>query len=572
MITRSALKSHSIGLIAILIGLVTLAVFLPAIHGGFVNWDDDVNLVNNPDFRGFTWNHLAWMWTNHLGAHYIPLTWMSFGLDYALWKEAPLGYHLTNVLLHAANAAAFFLLALAILKRSFSGNGSGGTGSRSQGAVVLGAAFAALFFGLHPLRVESVAWATERRDVLSGLFYMLAVLIYVRAFRTEPHRSLPRTHYLACLALFVMAILSKEIAVTLPVVLLILDAYPLRRLGASGGWFGRESRGVWLEKIPFFAIALADGFMTLLFARRAHLMRPAEALGWVPRIAITVYDGAFYLLKTIVPVRLSPLYPLTQYKTHLSGMPIQLSAAAVLLVTVAGIALRRRFPGLLSAWVACVVTLLPVSGIFQAGFQIAADRYTYLACLGWALLAGGAITLGWQTVQHSRIGKVMLGSGAVLVLFTLSYLTRKQIPVWRDSRTLWTQAIAVEPFFAMHLNLAGALFNEGDSLGAVEQYRHAIALWPDNAAIHCMLGGALLDLRDGDQAAREFRLAIQFEPTPDAYVGLSRALAIQGKLDEEMEVLSEAMRRDPGNARYKDTLERAVSLKVKTTPVSSAVP
>jgi len=572
VITRSFRKSRSIGIIAILIGLLTLAVFLPAIHGGFVNWDDDVNLVNNPGYRGFSWSHLTWMWSNHLGFHYIPLTWMSFGVDYALWKEVPLGYHLTNVLLHAVNTAIFFLLALGILKRSGSGNESRGVRFPNQGGVLLGAAFAALFFGLHPLRVESVAWATERRDVLSGFFYMLAVLVYVRAFRAEPHRSLPRTSYLACLALFVMAILSKEIAVTLPVILLILDAYPLRRLGRPGRWFGRENRGVWLEKIPFFAIGLADGILTLFFAMRSHLMRPAAGLGWLPRIAITVYDGAFYLLKTIVPIRLSPLYPLTQYKTHLSGMPFQLSAAAVLLVTVAGIALRRRFPGLLSAWVACVVTLLPVSGIFQNGFQIAADRYTYLACLGWALLAGGAFALGWRAVRHSRMGSVMLGSGALLVLFTLSYLTRKQIPVWRDSRSLWTQAIAVEPFFAMHLNLAGALFNEGDTLGAVEQYRRASALWPDNAAIHCMLGGALLDLHEGDQAAKEFRLAIQFEPTRDAYVGLTRALAMQGKLDEEMEVLREAMRRDPGNPNYKDILEHAVSLKAKTIPVSSAVP
>jgi hypothetical protein len=555
---RSALKSHSIGLTALFIGFVTIAVFLPAIHNGFVNWDDDVNLVNNPNFRGFSWNHLIWMWTNHLGSHYIPITWMSFGLDYVLWKEKPGGYHLTSVLLHAANTAVFFLLALGILKRSFSG-----IGSRGQGALLWGAAFAALFFGLHPLRVESVAWATERRDVLSGLFYLLAVLVYVRAFQAQPNRCMPLKPYLTCLALFVMSILSKEIAVTLPFILLILDVYPLRRLPGPSGWMAREVRTVWLEKIPFFAIALADGIITLAFGIRNHLLEPVAGLGWIPRIASTVYSMAFYILKTIAPISLSPLYPLTRYKTHLSGMPFQLSAATVLLVTLTCIVLRRRFPGVLLAWIACAVTLIPVSGIIQAGFQIAADRYTYLACLGCALLAGAGVSLGWRAVDHSRIGKVMLASAAVPVLLTLSILTMKQLAIWRDSRTLWTRAIAVEPFFATHLNLAGALFNEGDTLGAVDQYRRAIGLWPDNAAIHCMLGGALLDLRQGGEAAREFRLAIQFGPSSDAYVGLTHALVMQGKLDEAIGVLREALLRDPGNVRYQSSLEQAARLRTE---------
>jgi Flp pilus assembly protein TadD len=151
----------------------------------------------------------------------------------------------------------------------------------------------------------------------------------------------------------------------------------------------------------------------------------------------------------------------------------------------------------------------------------------------------------------------------VLVLFTLSLLTAKQLAVWRDSRTLWSRAISVEPFFATHLNLAGALFNEGDTLAAVDQFRRVIVLWPDNAAIHCILGGALLDLRQAGEAAGEFTLAIQFSPSSDAYIGLTHALVMQGKLDEAIEVLREALQRDPGDARFRTSLEQATRLKTE---------
>lgn len=535
---------------AILVGLVTIAVFLPALNNGFVNWDDLSNLVNNPHFRGFSWSHLQWMWTNQLTSHYIPLTWMSFGLDYAIWKEQALGYHLTNVVLHASNAAVFFLLALTIFKRAFSR-----PELQSEGPLISGAALAALLFSLHPLRVESVAWATERRDVLSGLFYLLALLVYVRAFSAAPKGSMPWKSYLICLALFTMSILSKEIAVTLPLVLLILDAYPLRRLPGPGGWLGPAARKVWLEKVPFFVVSLADGAIALHAGIRGHLVEPVAVLGVASRIAITVYGMAFYLWKTVVPIGLSPLYPLTRYKTALGAMPFQMSAAAVLLITLTCLVLRRRFPGLLAAWMASAVILLPVSGILHNGFQIAADRYTYLACLSWALLGGAGFILGWRALQHSSTGKTLTATGALLVLCTLSYLTHSQIAFWRDSDTLWTRAIAVEPSFPAHLNFASSLFNEGNALGAIDQYRQAIALWPDNAAIHTMLGGALLEVHEGEEAAKEFRLAVQLEPNPDAFRGLTYALVMQGKLDEAIGTLNAELLRNPGDTDARRNLQ-----------------
>jgi len=552
------LKAVSLPTIAaVLLGLFTFAVFLPALHNGFVNWDDYKNLIDNPNYRGFGWEQLQWMWTNRWMSHYVPLTWMSFGLDYVIWKEAPLGYHLTNVLLHAANAAVFFLLALELFKVGFSR-----MERQPEWPLLGGAAFASLFFSLHPLRVESVAWVTERRDVLSGLFYLLALLVYIRAFQPAPRRSMPAKPYFICLGFFMMSLLSKEIAITLPAILLLLDVYPLRRLGGGPGrWIGRAVWGVWLEKIPFLLLGIADGAMVLYFAVQNHLVEGVGALGWATRIKITVYGMAFYLRKTVAPTDLSPLYPLTRYKTLLWAAPFQMSAAIVLPVTLLCLLLRRRFPGLLAVWTACAITLLPVSGLIQNGFQIAADRYSYLACLGYAILAGAAVSLSLRVGNPSRLRTAAIASAALLVLSSLSLVTRKQMAIWRDSDTLWSRAIAVEPSFVAHLNLGSSFSSEGDSLGAAQQFRQAIALWPENGAAHNNLGKALLQLRQWAEAAQEFRMAVQLDPTPGAFNSLAHALTREGKIDEAVAALREALRIDPGDVSARTNLQTLLAKK-----------
>ncbi len=360
---------------------------------------------------------------------------------------------------------------------------------------------------------------------------------------------MPAKPYFICLGFFTMSLLSKEIAITLPAILLLLDVYPLRRLGGGPGrWIGRAVWSVWLEKIPFLLIGIADGAMVLYFAVQNRLVEGVGALGWATRIKITVYGMAFYLRKTVAPTDLSPLYPVTRYKTLLWGAPFQMSAAIVLLVTSLCLLLRRRFPGLLAVWAACAVTLLPVSGLVQNGFQITADRYSYLACLGYAILAGAAVSLGLRVGNPSRLRTAAIASAALLVLSSLSFLTWKQIAVWRDSDTLWRRAIAVEPSFIAHLNLGSSFSGEGDSLGAAQQFREAIAMWPENGAAHSNLGKALLQLRQWDEAAQEFTLAAKLDPTPAAFNSLAHALALQGKIDEAIGALREALRLDPGDA------------------------
>ena len=247
--------------VPVLLALVSFVVFLPALEAGFVNWDDDQNFLDNPNYRGLGAARLRWMFTTFLMGHYIPLSWVTLGLDYVVWGMKPAGYHLTNLLLHVANAVLFYFMALRLLRASTPGDHADGSL-----ALTLGSGFATLLFAVHPLRAESVAWITERRDVLSGLFYLAAVLAYLRyCDGAVSDGSRTRKWYWASLGLFALALLSKAMAVTLPVILLVLDVYPLRRLGGVGGrrpW--ASSRSVVTEKLPFFVLSLAAGVIALV--------------------------------------------------------------------------------------------------------------------------------------------------------------------------------------------------------------------------------------------------------------------------------------------------------------------
>src|SRR5438876_3980700 len=415
-------------LVPVLIALVTVAAFLPTLQNQFVNWDDDENFLDNPHYRGLGWTQLRWMWTTfHLG-HYIPLTWMTFGLDYRLWGMNPFGYHLTSLLLHAANAVVFFFVVRRILALALPGPSERGH------ALAVSAGFAALVFAIHPLRVESVAWATERRDVLSGLFYLSAILVYLRACeRGERGRW-----YWGAVALFGCALLSKSMVVNLPVVLLILDVYPLRRLGGSIGWWSAPARRVYGEKIPFVLLAAAASAIAVMAQSSVHAAVSLAQLSALDRLAVAAYGLSFYLWKTIVPLNLSPLYELRP-PVNPGATPFILSYGVILAISAIVLALRRRVPGLLAAWVVYVVVLLPVLGIFQSGPQIAADRYTYLAGLGWALLAGAGL------LSASRRYPLLTTGLAVFLLLGLGTLTWNQVHVWHDSEKLWVHALAVEP-------------------------------------------------------------------------------------------------------------------------------
>src|SRR5881628_897872 len=408
-VARALLQGWLSWLVPVVIALITSAAFLPTLQNQFVSWDDDKNFLENPHYRGLSWTHLHWMWTTHLG-HYIPLTWMTLGLDYLLWGMNPVGYHLTSLLLHVTNAVVFFFVVRWLLTRALPSPSERGY------ALAVSAGVAALVFAIHPLRVESVAWVTERRDVLSGLFYLVAILLYLRACEGMARG---RGWYWLSVAVFVCALLSKSMVVNLPVVLLILDVYPLRRLGGAVGWWSEPAQRVYVEKIPFVLLAAAASAIAVMAQSSVHAAASLAQLSVPGRLAISAYGVSFYLWKMVVPLNLSPLYerPLT---LDPSAMPFVLSYGLVLALTAIVLALRRRAPGLLAVWFAYVVVLLPVLGIFQSGPQIAADRYTYLAGLGWALLTGAALLSVSRRLPFLSTGLV------VCILLGLGILTWNQ--------------------------------------------------------------------------------------------------------------------------------------------------
>src|SRR5947199_7910091 len=349
LVARTPAKGWGSWLVPALIALVTFAAFLPALHNQFVNWDDDKNFLENPHYRGLGWTQLSWMWTTHMG-HYVALTRMTFGLDYLLWGMNPFAYHLTNLLLHAANAVVFFFITRRLLTRALPSPSDGGH------TLAVSAAFAGLVFAIHPLRVESVAWATERRDVLSGLFYLSAVLAYLRACDREERG---RGWYWGAVALFAGALLSKSMAVNLPVVLMILDVYPLRRLGGSIGWRSKPARRIYVEKIPFVLLAAAASAIAVMAQSSVHAVASLAQLSVPGRVAISTYGLSFYLWKMVVPVNLSPVYELRP-PVNPWATPFLLTYGAVLALTAIALALRRRVPGPPSPCVAYHLALLPV--------------------------------------------------------------------------------------------------------------------------------------------------------------------------------------------------------------------
>ena len=483
-------------LVALLVAEVVVIAFFPAFRAGFVSWDDDTYFLNNPYYRGLGPAQLRWMFTVTSG-HYMPLTWLTHGLDYVLWGMRPAGYHVINVVLHALAAAAAYVVALRVLAAAVA--------PEPLGARRLAAAVAALLFAVHPLRVESVAWITERRDVLCGLFFLLAVVCYLRAVEgdTRPRRG----WYWSAVALAALALLSKAMAVTLPLVLLLLDVYPFRRLG-PWRWTRRD---VWLEKIPFFVLSAAAAVMAIVAQRSVGTLSDLRALGVFERLGLAAYGLVFYADKTLVPFRLAPLYEAPyDYATltaWFAGSAVVVVAAAVALVRV-----RRRWPGVVAAAAAFVVMLLPVLGLVHFGLHVAADRNTYFAGLAPAMLAGGVVLRGLRGASSPGAARAT-GAVALAVVVVLAALTWRQSTVWHDSRTLWDHALRVSPSSIAHAKVGVLLDEEGRTEEAIVHFREAVRLNPDNAYAHNNWGIALGSVWRFDEAIAHFEAALGVKPT-----------------------------------------------------------
>jgi tetratricopeptide (TPR) repeat protein len=509
--------------IALAVFALTFVAFVPAISGQFLSWDDSKNFVGNPWYRGLGPDQLQWMWTTTLLGHYVPISWMTLGLDYTLWGMDPRGYHVTNIVIHAANAVLVFFLARRIFALTDDHHSS-------PTQTDFAAAFAALIFSVHPLRVESVAWITERRDVLSLCFGLSTVLLYLRAI--EARERAKRWYGLSVLA-FACAVLSKATTVTVPAVLAIMNVYPLRRLGGDAGWTGTLARRVYAELAPFALIGVVAGLGSV-----AALPLGTQLSGG-GKLAVAAYGVVFYLWKTLIPIGLSPLYQLPPHLNAAAPTFIA-SALAVVALAIAAWLIHRKRPGLVVALAIWFVITLPLLGAVQNGNQIAADRYTYHAAPALALLAGALL------LNAERVFRPSLAVGAC-VLLALSALTWRQTGYWHDSVALWSRALAVDSMSAIaHNDLGIELASAGQTSEAIAQYKTAIALDPNYPHAHNNLGFEFEHLGQIEPALAEYRTAVQIDPKyVEAELNWGNALLSLGKNEEAISHYQRAASLDP---------------------------
>jgi protein O-mannosyl-transferase len=536
--------------IAICLGLFVLVVwaFWPSLSNGFVNLDDPLYVYENVHVqKGLAWESFRWAFTNLDAGFWHPLTWLTIALDCQLFGLRPAGHHFTSVLLHAASTVLLFLTFRLMTRATY----------RSG--------FVAVLFALHPLHVESVAWAAERKDVLSTFFFMLTLWTYVR-YAERPvvssqgsvisgHVSRFTFHvapyYLLSLSFFVCGLMSKTMVVTLPLVLLLLDWWPLRRFQASA------LRRLVLEKLPFLAAGALAGVVSIYSVKQLAALPDVAQFPVADRAANAIQSCARYLAQTLWPVDLAVYYP---YPATFPLWPVL--GVALVLLTATGIlfcAAHQR-PYLAVGWLWYAVTLLPVIGLVQVGGHSRADRYTYVPLIGlFLLLAWGAHDLTKRWRHHV----ICLCVAGIMVASLCFGLVRKQLSCWKDSESLLGHAIAVTKDNAMAQNNLGAeLTRQGRLDEAIGCLQEAVRIAPGYAEAHNNLGTALAMQGRLDEAIACFQESLRLKPNhAQAHNDLGAALGRQGRLDEALGQLQEAVRLAPDLADARCNLGDALAAK-----------
>ena len=535
--------------ICIAIAVAVFLAFSPVLRNGFVGYDDGEYVVENVHVNtGLSWPNAVWAFTAAHSSNWHPLTWLSHALDCTLFGLSPAGHHFTSLLLHVANSALLFLWL------------AGATGSRGRSA------FVALVFGLHPLHVESVAWVAERKDVLSTFFGLLALVAYNIYIRRPRVGS-----YLAVAACLAAGLLAKPMLVTLPLLLLVLDWWPYRRL----------DRRALLEKLPLLALSVLSGAVTLWAQHQGGAVVSIDQLPLSWRLANAAVSYVRYIGLTLWPAKLAVFYP---FPFH--GIAPWIVAASLLVLaalSAAAVMLRQSHPWLLAGWCWYLVSLMPVIGIVQVGLQSHADRYLYLP------MTGLLIALAWECAARVRAPRLLPAAAAIL-LAACAVLSWRQIRVWTDGVTLFTHALEVtHDNFLAHDNLgveldrrgrhdealghyrealrikpgdrnaeanyAQASFARGERLiaagtldDALAAFRDGIRYRPGNALAHSEMGGILSRQHRLPAAIAEFRQALRIDPRLSAArMGLGVALAWNGYPVDARQAFEETIRDDPSN-------------------------
>ena len=487
--------------------VVVFAVYVQVRTYSFVSFDDPIYVTENPQVRaGLTWDGVAQAFATFRDSNWFPLTWLSHMLDYQLFGLDSGWHHLTNVCLHALSTVLLF----AVLQRM--------TAARWRSALV------AVVFALHPLHVESVAWVAERKDVLSALFWMLTLWAYA-AYTSHPGR----VRYILALFMFCLGLMAKPMLVTLPVVLILLDLWPLRR--------GFRM----LEKLPFFAASLASSIIAYVAHQRGGAVATLEVVPLATRVENGAVSYAVYILKTLWPKRLAVFYP---YPLQSLVMPAIFAAIALVATTVLTIRTFRQRPYLAVGWLWYIVTLLPVIGLIQTGSQARADRYTYIPMIGLtiALVWGLSEALKpWPRIQ------VALAASVVAACFTLTWF---QVQTWRDDISLYQHAISVVPDnYLARFNLAAVLEAQGRTDDAVALLREAVRVRPYYVPARAELGQLLAVQGHSDEALGELQTAVKLRPDDAlARFRLGSVLGSLGRAPEAEEEFAQAIRLQPDNA------------------------
>ena len=503
--------------IAIFLMALTLAVYMGVAGNEFVNYDDHEYIIRNDQVQaGLTWAGARWAMTAMAASNWHPLTWLSHMLDCRIYGLNPAGHHLTSLLFHIVNVLLLFLL----LREA--------TGRMWECAAV------SALFAVHPLHVESVAWLSERKDVLSFFFGMLTMLMYVRYVKSGRARL-----YWGSIVFFILGLMSKPMLVTVPVLLLILDFWPLERMGSLSnasscfhpGPARSRLKGIILEKIPFLILSVMCGVVTLLAQHRSGAISTLEALPISVRLsnALVVYQG--YLGKIFDPMNLSVFYPhpLTIY-------PISIILGACLLlagVTLLAFLSIRRQPWIMAGWLWYLIALLPVLGIIQVGFQSMADRYAYLPGIGIYMAVVFTLSAGLRRLP-SRTATLLSAAAAAVILTALSVMTMRQVGYWQNTRTLFSHAAtAVSGNWLAHGILSGDFLEDGNLAAAEAEARKAVAISPGYPDGYINLAAVLMKADShNEEALTLLRKALELNPKRiEAYLNMGRILVAMKKND-----------------------------------------
>ena len=481
--------------LGLLLVVVTLALYNPASRNGFVNFDDDRYVTDNPQVRaGLHWSTISWAFTSLDQANWHPLTWLSHALDCQLFKLNPVGHHYTSVLLHAANALLLFLILQWF------------TGYTARSMMV------AALFAVHPLNVESVAWVAERKNVLSMFFLLLAIAAYGWYVRKPGI-----VRYIAVALLFACGLMSKPMVITLPLVLLLLDYWPLGRMRFSSNVGSNDNDDakahfalsaqpmsrLCLEKIPLLALSAGSAVITMIAQRAGGAVLTSAARAPMLRLENVILCYALYIKEALWPSHLAALYP---YRHALPAWEVAAAALSLLAVTCAVLKCREhRY--LVVGWFWYLGTMVPMIGFIQVGNQAMADRYGYLPLIGLFVMIVWAVA-EWASAGHTSTR--LLAAAGITILLALSVVTHIQLSYWHDDLTLWGHALAVtRDNFVAENNFASALIRQGRNHEAIVHFRTASALEPQDATSQLNLGIYAQEHGDLQQAAARYAYVLQ---------------------------------------------------------------